>query len=218
MSALPIKPEYGPTLGRLLSPRWHAASQPARVAICAAGALALAAVAAIVLTLLPAGYSHGGGVPFSFSYKDLYRVAPEPGGYVRLQARYPDGSLKYSFAVNPLELPPYSGGLSGELPVYASGYADRLRTRFPDVVLRGQGKTRVNSVPGYEVVYTTRIDGRQMYGRNILLLPEQPGVRRGVEIVMLAAEGAESGVRSPLEVASNEGAVLLRPLKAFSFG
>ena len=30
MAAVPIKPEYGPTLGRLLSPRWRAASPLAR--------------------------------------------------------------------------------------------------------------------------------------------------------------------------------------------
>ena len=26
LPAIPLKPEYGPTLGLLLSPRWHAAS------------------------------------------------------------------------------------------------------------------------------------------------------------------------------------------------
>ena len=32
-----MKPEYGPTLGRLLSPRWRAASPLARGAVIAAG-------------------------------------------------------------------------------------------------------------------------------------------------------------------------------------
>ena len=80
----------------------------------------------------------------------------------------------------------------------------------------GEGKTRVNKVPAYQVLYKVRIDGREMYGRNVLLLPERPGARRGVEIVMLTAAGATSEVKEPSEVAS--GGVLLRPLKTFSFG
>ncbi len=216
MPGLALKPEYGPTLGRLLAPRWQAASRAVRALVIAAIVLLLAAAIGLTLTLLPAGYSQGGSTPFSFSYRDLYRVAPEPGGFVRVQAHYPDGRLKYSYAVNPLSLPPYSGGLSGELPIYTTGYSERLRGRFQDVVLRGEGKTRVNGVPAYQVVYTAFVDGHEMYGRNVLLLPERNGARRGVEIVMLASPTASSGVKSPSEVAS-EG-VLLRPLKTFSLG
>ena len=54
-------------------------------------------------------------------------------------------------------------------------------------VLRGEGKTRVNTVPAYAVSYTAQIAGRTVYGRDILLLPEQPGARAGVHIVMLSA-------------------------------
>jgi len=216
MPAVPIKPEYGPTLGRLLAPRWHRAPRGVRALVLAAVALLVLAAAAVVLTLLPASYSQGGSLPFSFTYKGLHKVAPEPGGYVRIQARYPDGTLKYSYAVNPLTVPPYRGSQSGALPVYATGYAQRLRSRFPGVVLRGEGKTRVNKVPAYQVLYTARVGGREMYGRNVLLLPERPGARRGVEIVMLTAVGATSEVKEPGEVAS--GGVLLRPLKTFSFG
>ena len=37
MMAVPMKPEYGPTLGRLLSPRWRAASPTLRGLVIAAG-------------------------------------------------------------------------------------------------------------------------------------------------------------------------------------
>jgi hypothetical protein len=211
-----MKPEYGPTLGRLLAPRWHAAPRALRAGVIAAGLLVVLAAIAIVLTLEPARYSQGGSFPFSFTYKGLFKTTPEAGGYVRVEAHYADGSLKYSYAVNPLSLPPYSGGISGVLPVYATGYSERLAGRFPGVKLDGEGKTRVNKVPAYQVLYTTRIDGRTMYGRNVLLLPERPGAREGVEIVMLTAAGATSEVKEPGEVAS--GGVLLRPLKTFSFG
>jgi len=216
MVAVPIKPEYGPTLGRLLSPRWRAASSLVRglVRVAILGLIALPIGA--FLTLENAHYSHGGSMPFNFSYRSLYRVTPERGGYVRLERHRSDGRLEDSFAVGPLTLPPYSGWQTGELAVYAASYIARLRTSDRHFVLRGEGKTRVNTVPAYQVVYTTVLDGQEMYGRNVLLLAQRPHVRRGVSIVMLTSPTANAQVTSPSEVAS-EG-VLLRPLKTLTLG
>jgi hypothetical protein len=216
MAAVPIKPEYGPTLGRLLSPRWRAGSAGARttVAVVVAGLLALAL--AVALSLLNAKYSHGGKVPFSFSYRSLYRVTPDQGGYVKIQRHRSDGRLEDSFAVEPLTLPPYSGGLSGELPLYAEGYIRGLRARYVDFTLRAEGKTRVNTVPAYDVFYTALVGGQTMWGRDVLLLPDRPAVREGVDIVILTTEAASSQVTSPLEVAT--AGVLLKPLKTFTLG
>jgi len=211
-----MKPEYGPTLGRLLEPRWRAASRRARWAVIAASGVALALAAAIVLMLLPATYSRGGAVPFGFRYKGLYRAKPDPGAFVKVQARAGDGRLKYLYEVYPLTLPPYQGAVSGELPRYASGYIEQLRASSNGFELTGEGKTRVNAVPGYQVLYTANVRGREMYGRNVLLTPPREGVRRGVVIVMLTAPGASSQVKAPSEVAS--AGVLLRPLKTFTFG
>jgi hypothetical protein len=216
MAAVPMKPEYGPTLGRLLSPRWRAASPLARGVVVAAAVGLLALLVGVALTLENAGFSHGGKLPFSFAYRSLYRVAPDPGGYVKVQRRRADGTLEDSYAVEPLLLPPYSGELSGELPVYAAGHIRSLEQRDTGFVLRGEGKTRVNAVPAYQVLYTTVVEGRTMYGRDVLLLPEVHGAREGVEIVMLTSPTANSQVDSPLEVAST--GVLLRPLKTFTFG
>ena len=151
---------------------------------------------------------------FSFSYRGLYRTAPAPGGYVRVQ-RQTHGRLEDSFAVAPLRLPAYAGGLSGELPLYASSYIRGLSEKYRGFVLRGEGKTRVNTVPAYNVFYTATLQGREMYGRDVLLLPERQGVRDGVAIEMLSAPTANSQVTSPLEVAS--AGVLERPLKTFTF-
>jgi hypothetical protein len=216
MLAVPMKPAYGPTLGRLLSPRWRAASRLARGVVIAAGVGLFALVVAVALTLENASFSHGGKLPFSFAYRNLYRTAPDPGGYVKVQRRRSDGTLEDSYAVEPLLLPPYSGELSGELPVYAARYIRLLEQRDTGFVLRGEGKTRVNAVPAYQVLYTAVVDGRTMYGRDVLLLPERHGAREGVEIVMLTSPTANSQVDSPLEVAST--GVLLRPLKTFTFG
>jgi hypothetical protein len=216
MVAVPMKPEHGPTLGRLLSPRWRAASPGARAAVIAAATGLLALVVAVALTLENASFSHGGSVPFSFAYRGLWKVAPDAGGYVKVQRRRPDGALEDSYAVEPLSLPRYSGELSGELPVYASGHIRALAQRDPEFVLRGEGKTRVNGVPAYQILYTATVEGRTMFARDVLLLPERQGARSGVEIVMLTSPSANAQVDSPLEVAGT--GVLLRPLKTFSFG
>jgi hypothetical protein len=213
---VPIKPAYGPTLGRLLSPWWRRSSHVVRALVSAlvVGVIVLAIGA--FLTLENAHYSHGGNVPFSFAYRGLDRVAPEAGGFVRLEHHDSAGRLDDSFAVGPLTLPPYSGALTGELPVYAVGYIRALSSRYDEFVLSGEGKTRVNTVPAYQVNYTARVDGQTMWGRNVLLLPERPGAREGVTIAMLTTPTANADVTSPLEVAS-EG-VLLRPLKTLTLG
>jgi hypothetical protein len=215
VATVPLKPQYGPTLGQLLAPRWHAASTAARGAVIAAGIGLVALAIAAALTLWPATISHGGPVPFHFSYRGLYRTAPAPGEYVRVQRRA-HGRLEDSFAVAPLRLPPYVGGLSGELPLYASGFIRGLSEQDRSFVLRGEGKTRVDTVPGYNVFYTTTIEGREMYGRDVLLLPERPGVRDGVVIEMLTSPRTRSHGTSPLEVAS--AGVLEKPLATFTFG
>lgn len=216
MTAIPLKSEYGPTLGRLLAPLWHSASAAARAAAIVCGVGLLVLLIAAGLTLEDAKYSHGGPVPFSFDYRDLYRTAPEPGGYVMVQRRGSDGRLEDSFAVAPLRLPPYAGALSGELPLYASGFIGTLSRRYAGFVLRSEGKTRVNKVPAYDVVYTALIDGQKMYGRDVLLLPEGEGVRSGVDIAMLAHRATGSHVDSPVEAGGS--GVLATPLKSFSLG
>jgi hypothetical protein len=215
MTTVPLKPQYGPTLGRLLAPRWHAAGGFVRGVVIAAGIGFVALAIGAFLTLEPAKISHGGAVPFHFSYRGLYRTAPAAGGYVQVQRRA-HGRLEDAFAVAPLRLPPYAGGLSGELPLYASGYIRALSRKYEGFVLRGEGKTRVNTVPAYNVLYTATVQGREMYGRDVLLLPERSGVRDGVALQMLTSPTADSQVTSPLEVAS--AGVLEKPLKTFTFG
>ncbi len=213
---MPIKPAYGPTLGRLLSPWWRASSRVVRAVTLALVAGAIALAVGVFLTLENAHFSHGGRVPFGFSYRSLYRTTPQPGGYVRLERHDGAGRLEDSFEVGPLTLPPYAGASSGELPVYAVGYIKALQARDERFVLRDEGKTRVNTVPAYQVIYTARVQGRTMWGRNVLLLPERPGAREGVTIVMLTSPTADAQVTTPLEVAS--AGVLLRPLKTLTLG
>jgi hypothetical protein len=224
--AVPLKQEYGPTLGALLAPRWRRASRAARVGWSAAVALLAAALAAAVLTLVPPTVSHGGPVPFSFSYTGLYRTAPPPGWYAQVR-RVAGGRLEDSFAVGPLTLAPYHGALGAALAVYAAGYVQRLAAgaAVPPVpgqagfALRGEGATQIDAVstyPTYNVFYTTTVDGREMYGRVALVLPRGAGVRRGVQIAMLTAVAGNRQVTSSLDVGVK--GILEEPLSTFALG
>jgi hypothetical protein len=218
MPALPLRDEYGPTLGQLLTPPWRDASRLPRALVLVAGGLLVALLAAGALTLAPPLLSHGGQQPFSFSYAGLYRTAPNPGGYAKVQ-RLEHGRLEDSFAVGPLVLPPYQGELGSELALYAAGYIRGLPSRYPGFELRGEGRTQIDSVASYAVYnifYTTQVQGREMYGRNVLLLAEHPGARRGVEISMLTTTSADRQVTSPLQVGTK--GTLEGPLGSFTLG
>jgi hypothetical protein len=212
MASVPLKPQYGPTLGKLLEPRWRSAAPVVRALAIALASGLLVLIVVAVLALLDASYSHGGPVPFSFKYRGLYRATPDPGGYVKV-ARSADGRLRDSYAVAPLRLGAYSGSVTGELPLFAAGYIRTLASRFPDFRLEGEGKTRISStLGGYDVLYSTLLDGRKLYGRDVMLLPEHRDPRQGVVIEMLSDQPAT--ISKP--VASS--GVLERPLKTFAFG
>jgi hypothetical protein len=212
MASVPLKPQYGPTLGKLLEPHWRSAAPVVR-AIASAAAVGLLALAiGAVLTLLDASYAHGGRVPFSFNYKGLYRTTPDPGGYVKV-ARHSGGRLDDSYAVAPLFLEHYRGSVTGELPLFAFRYTRMLAEHLSRFRLEGEGKTRISStLAGYDVFYSALVSGHTMYGRDVMLLPERRGAREGVVIEMLSSQKAS--VSKP--VASS--GVLETPLKTFAFG
>jgi hypothetical protein len=221
MPAVPLKSEYGPTLGELVAPRWRRSSRAVRAVWVAAAVALLAAVAGAALTLASPTVTHGGPVPFSFSYGGLSRTSPPPGWYAQVQ-RVRGGRLEDSFAVGPLVLPPYRGeALGAALALYAAGYVPRLAAARPPgqtgFVLRGEGSTQIDAVSTYatyNVFYTTRVDGREMYGRNVLLLPQRPGARRGLQVAMLTVAAGNRQVTSPLDVGV-KGA-LEEPLGSFA--
>jgi hypothetical protein len=212
MASIPLKPQYGPTLGRLLEPRWRAARPITRSFVIATGAALAVLLIVAVLSLLDAGYSHGGPVPFGFRYRGLYRTAPDPGGYVKV-ARSSHARLEDSFAVSPLRIAPYTGSVTGVLPLRSAGYVRELQRRFAGFRLQSEGKTRITStLAGYDVRYSALIDGRRLSGRDIFLLPSGRHVREGVVLEMLTSE--RTSVAKPV---ATQG-VLEKPLKTFSLG
>jgi hypothetical protein len=225
---LPLKKEYGPSLGQLLAPRLRRARRWARWSALAAGVGILAVLVAVVLTLQSATISHGGSIPFSFSYKGLYRTSPDPGGYAKVERRL-RGELTDSFAVEPLVLPAYAGSVTGEFPLYARDYIRALAARYPRFELVGEGPIRTSAfgsweelppstiyyhVPTYTIAFKARVEGREVYGRDVWLVPDKAGARDGVDLRMLTSASVHGHASSPLSVGT-VGA-LSRPMRTFS--
>jgi hypothetical protein len=213
------RPEFGPSLPELLAPRLHLSPRALRVALLAFAVLLVALFALRKVGQTAGGLTHDVLVtrptPFTLGYRDgLERVAPGPGELLRL--RTPAGSsAPQLFTVAPLALPAYRGDQAGVLPVVASRDVATLRRAFPTGFLyRGDGRTRINLIPGHQVLFQTRRDGRTTYGKRYFLLPDLPGARVGVVITLLSA-------RSPaLPTVASVGVngLLKGPLRSFRFG
>jgi hypothetical protein len=227
---VPLKPQYGPTLGQLVAPRWRRARPRTRWLVALGGVAIAGIIIGLVMALEGATISGGARVPFSFSYKGLDRTAPEAGGWARVQ-RVSDGRLEDSFAVAPLRLPAYSGSVTGEFPLYASGYIRALAAHYPRFALVGEGPVRTSAfgsweelppstiyyhVPTYTIAFTALVGGRPMDGREVWLVPDRRGAREGVDIRMLTAASASGHAISPLSVGTV--GVLSRPMRTFSLG
>lgn len=211
--AIPLKSEYGPTLGQLLSPWWRRGSARRRGLLSALGAAIVALILVLGLSLLDASYSHGGPVPFSFRYKHMFRTTPDPGGFVLVETRS-RGRLQQSFGVDPLNLPDYEGSVTGEIPMYAADYINRLRAAKPGFDLVGEGVTHLNTIPAYAIAYREQLQGETIYGRDLLIVPDRAHPRQGVIVRML--QRPIPRVDSPNKV----GVIgsLQLPATSFSFG
>ena len=115
-----------------------------------------------------------GRVPFSFSYRGLYRVAPEPGGYVKVQSRGADGALKYSFAVEPLRAAAVRGRAVGRAAALRGGLHPRAaRALRATSCCAARARRASTTRSGYQVALHGHGRRQQMYGRDVLLLPER---------------------------------------------
>jgi hypothetical protein len=87
----------------------------------------------------------------------------------------------------------------------------------PGFVLRSEGRARINTSPGYQIVYQVQIGGHTGYGRRVLLVPD-PGTEPHPRV---AADLDLRSTRSPAipnaDAIGNNG-VLKTPLRSFRFG
>jgi hypothetical protein len=207
-----VKAQYGPTLPQILGRR----SLGLRVAVVVL--LALAVVTGVVLAVRARAGDTAlivrGPVTFNLVYgNQLTRVA-EPRSLLALH-RDRGGLFLDSYVVRALDLPPYRGAVGGTLPVYANGYLERLRKRYGRFELAGEGRTRINNAIGYQLVLRAKRDGRTLYIRHLLLVPDDPeGARRGVILELESTPAA--GTPNALGV-GNAGP-LKQALRSFRFG
>jgi hypothetical protein len=207
-----VRPEYGPSL-----PEWLRARFGVPPLVPAAVALALVLGAALVALLLRGDdvrLVHRSAPAFNLRYaKVLHRSPPKPGVLLELEGRRGDLFLQ-SLTIRPLHLPAYRGAVSGLLPVYAEPHVRAVSRRYDGFVALGEGKARINDAPGYQVGFRARLGRRTIYGREILLVPDEPGAREGVVITLVQTHA--SGAHSVDDV----GAVgaLKKPFRSFRFG
>jgi hypothetical protein len=189
MSESVVRPEYGPSLPQVLQARFGV---PTRVAGAVVVALVVVAVAvALVARGGDVAYLHSGKPVFNLRYSGgaLHKSPPKPGILFQLIGRRGDLFLQ-SMTVRPLHLPPYRGAVSGLLPVFAEPHVRAVSHRFQDFLPLGEGKARVGDAPGYQVGFRAKLDGRTVYGREILIVPDQPGAREGVVLTILQTNAA----------------------------
>jgi hypothetical protein len=211
-----VRPEFGPTLPELLGPRWRALPRPARIAL-AIGAFVV--VAGVVVALVRGGEKRHevvvrGPLAFNLVHPDsIVRVDPRPGELLRLERRPGTGPAQ-SYVVKQVRIPAYRGDINGFLPLYTSGLLEAEQRRDPGFGLREEGRVRINDLPGYGYVFQTRVGGRTTYGRRLLLFPDEPGVRDGADVLLLA-ERSPSVPRA--DSVGNSGA-LKTALRSLRFG
>ncbi|MCP9490828.1 MAG: hypothetical protein MSC31_13280 [Solirubrobacteraceae bacterium MAG38_C4-C5] len=153
--------------------------------------------------------------PFTFNltYGDEFERV-QGDGALDLERVREDGLFVSSFAVRDLTLPPYEGNAAGVLPLLATFHVRELRERFEGFELVEEGRTRVNFVPGYEVVFQYDLGERTVYGRDVFLVPEVPGLRAGAQLELRATP--TSGTPNA-ESIGDVGAIRL-PFRSFRLG
>ena len=208
-----LRPEFGPSLPELLRARLGV---PPRVT---AGLAALVLLATIALLLLSRGNEvhlvHRDPEPvFNLRYaKVLHKLPERPGVLLALEGKRGDLFLQ-SMVVRPLRLPAYRGAVSGLLPIYATRRMRAVARTYHGFLALDEGKARVNDAPGYQVGFRAKLGERTVYGREIVVVPNEPGARDGITITLLQTNAA--GAHSVEDV----GAVgaLKKPFRSLRFG
>jgi hypothetical protein len=212
-----VRPEYGPTLVELARPRWRRLPRGLRIAL-SAGAGVVVLLAALAVLRSATADRHGVVVtkPFAFNLAfqpGIERVAPHRGEALRLQS-IPSRSDLQSYVVKPLHLPPYRGDVSAGFLIATATMADQMHAADPNFLYRGEGRARVNNLPGYQLLFVTKQDGKTVFGRRVLLVPDQPGARDGADITL---KSTFSAAVVNVDAVGNNG-LLKMPLRSFRFG
>jgi len=189
MSAAGARPGFGPSLPALLRRRFGI---PPVVTLAVAGALALAGAVAIVIAIERPPYPgkqvvHSTPPPvFNLLYQPsfMHVARNHRGELMRIEGKR--GKLSISVVVRPLKLPRYDGDVThGLLPVYADRFADEQAKILPGFRLVAEGRARVNNGVGYEIGFQSVRPGMRVYGRDVLLVPDDPEEGKGLVTLSL---------------------------------
>lgn len=198
-----VKAAYGPSLPELLGPRrWRALAVAGVV-------LGVAALAAVLWPSSERVIVARGPVAFNF----IYGGGLAPAGAAKVEQRV--GSVfVQSMEVDVLRLPAYRGDPGGTLPILADRLTGELSRRYAGFQVVSEGRARINENPGYGISWIGRVAGRRIFGRDYLLVPDEPAPRAGARVALRSTY--RGGVSSALDV----GAVgpLKRSLRSFRFG
>ncbi|MCW3016245.1 MAG: hypothetical protein JWO02_3337 [Solirubrobacterales bacterium] len=217
-----VREELGPSLPQLLEPRWRVLSRGRRIAVVVA-AVVLVALLVVAREAVRAEPLKPLVVrePIAFNLvhrPELRQVTPGRGEVLRLQAD-PASNTEELFTVSPLTVPPYRGDISSAYLLMASRKLDELRAADPNVAYRGEGKARVNLIPGYQLAYQTRKAGKLFFGKVFFLVAEpgngQPQSREGAELTLLSQF---SPATTPSLTDVGNTYLLKAPLRSFRFG
>jgi len=186
MSTPIVQPQFRPTLADLLGDRWRALPRALRWAIIAIAVL-IGAYFAYGAVRSPAGRHVvvvRGSHPVNFLYTaPLRRVKPAPGELVALQTPRSDDEPQ-RFAVRALTLPRYGGDPGAALVLYSVRLERELAAQHPGLVIRDEGRTRINLRPAYQVTWQTKVNGRTTFGRDVMIVDDVNAARVGAILQM----------------------------------
>ncbi len=170
-----VRPEFQPTLPALLRRRFGLRERTTIALLL----LALALLAVLVVLVRPrvdnvSNVVHSGDPAFTMEYDNRALESVEPQGDELARLEGERGRQSVLITVRPLDLPASGGDIAhGALPTYASGHIRELAAELDRFELRAQHRARVQRAPGYEVRFRTGPPGRQTFGIDILLLPDE---------------------------------------------
>lgn len=212
---------YGPSLPELVRPRWRALRFWQKgVAVLAAAALLIGALAYYQSRRQSIEtFTYRGAATPAFTLKhsaSLRRPAPHGRELLRLES-VRDSTLAQRIVITPLRFTA-GGSTFGRLPLDAASYRARAARRYRGFRPFLEGRTRLNGVEGYQVVFTARhlpprgVE-RRLFGKIVLLPEDVERPKRGVAIEMLAT--TLSPIREPGSV-GNAG-LLKKPFRSFRY-
>lgn len=217
-----LRPEFGPGLPTLLAPRLRWSVRRTQRVLLALFALLVVGQGTRIVLARGSKLTHDlvvtEPVAFTLGYRDgLERVPAHDGEVLRLRSA-PGAKTDETFTVAPLRLAPYTGDQAGVLPVLAAREVAKLRASFPTGFrYRGDGRARINLIPGHQLLFQTRRGGHLYYGKRYFLLPEvEPPAqaREGVVITLLSRYSKAT----PSVDAVGVFGLTKGPLRSFRFG